>query len=152
VTKNLTLANEEFAKAAAQGHPDAMCRLAAMCYDGIGTKKKKGGEEGETEKERARALALWHEAAALGHAASQYRLGLIYTRGLYTRKDPRAAADFFNEAAAQGDEIEEKVLKFVKNEGNGALSAAWLRVYCDREPWAATHRRKRSLELETTER
>ena len=47
----------------------------------------------------AKAIDLYHQAAALNNSDAQYKLGLIYAKGKGTAKDYKKSFDFFNLAA-----------------------------------------------------
>jgi len=149
VEKNRPKASQLFTLAAEQGHAEAQCRLATMWHKGQVAEKTK--EEKRKERDRAKELAkeggyefstmpeadeeeltkyqraarLYAKAADQGHAASQFMLGVMYTRGIGVEKDITTAMDNLELAASQGHH--EKVLEFIKEEANGSLSAAFIR-------------------------
>ena len=65
--------------------------LASRHYHGI-----------EVPQDKARAIALWEQAAAQGHAQSQYHLGTMYMRGDSVTQDIARAVVLLEQSASQG--------------------------------------------------
>jgi len=65
------------------------------------------------ERNSAKAIELYCEAARLGDAEAQYNLGWIYANGHGTKKDDATAAYFFTMSANQGDRLSERMLRQV---------------------------------------
>jgi soluble lytic murein transglycosylase-like protein len=71
-------------------------------------------EHGEgVQKDPAKAIALYCEAARLGDGAAQFNLGWMYANGRGVARDDALAAYFFRAAAAQGDEHARNMLRRV---------------------------------------
>lgn len=138
-----------YARAAAEGDPDARNNLARMYAEGRGVPQN-----------AARAVALWREAAADGHTMARYNLGLSLYRGKGTEKDvaagreqiraaaeaglpqaqfalgqmrrlgvgmprdPDRAADWYGRAAAQGHGRAEQALAALRRAGAGGATGA----------------------------
>jgi len=134
-----------YARAAAEGDPDAQNNLGRMYAEGRGVPENP-----------ARAVALWRAAAAAGHVLARYNLGLALYRGAGTdkdvaaglkeirgaaeaglpqaqyalgqmrrlgvgmRADPSRAADWYARAAAQGHGRAEQALAAVREAGETA--------------------------------
>lgn len=75
--------------------PAADQSLAAACYE-KGLSCQKGGSSAE-------ALRWFHQAAELGHAGAQAKVGTAYATGSGRPEDPAEALRWWRKAAAQGD-------------------------------------------------
>jgi uncharacterized protein len=62
----------------------------------------KAGENAYHRGDYATALHEWQPLAKQGHAAAQYRLGLLYSNGQGVQKDDAQARQWFEKAASQG--------------------------------------------------
>ena len=81
-----------FTSASDSGHVGAMVRLGSCHYKGKGTPVNYG-----------KAAALWHKAAAKGHAMAKFNLATCcYGEGHGVAKDFRKAIELLKEAAAEG--------------------------------------------------
>lgn len=89
--KNLTKAARWYAKAAAQGHTEAIFELAVMTLTGTGVRR-----------DLAKAVDMLKQAAESGHAGAQFELGTLYATGEGVDKDRKIAASWYQKAAAQG--------------------------------------------------
>jgi len=56
-------------------------------------------------KDAKRAVELYTEAAAAGHAGAKSNLGYCFQSGLGVAKDAKRAVELYAEAAAAGDEV-----------------------------------------------
>lgn len=73
------------------GDPDSLFLLGVLHSEGI-----------DVERDSAKALRLWEEAAGLGHARSMAALGGVYERGMGVQADPDAADRWYRKAADLG--------------------------------------------------
>lgn len=60
-------------------------------------------------------LKYYHIAAELGHSASQHKLGILYSQGIFLDKDRDKGLKWFNLAADQGHEYAKKNVIKCKN-------------------------------------
>ena len=79
-------------KGAAENDPSCLMRLGIHLFHGTGVSKNRG-----------RALALYHRAAALANSRAEYLLGLSYSEGDGIPRDRRRAWRWFERAAAAGE-------------------------------------------------
>jgi soluble lytic murein transglycosylase-like protein len=104
----LLVAGNAMARAETSAAPErsAMLRAEALSL-----------EHGEgVPKNADLAVQKYCEAARLGDAESQYRLGWIYANGRGVARDEGVASYFFSLAARQGNLDAERMLKYVSNE------------------------------------
>lgn len=78
----------------------------------------------------AEAIRLFRQAAELGHAEAQCRLGYRLMEGIGTAKDDAQAVDWFRKSAAQGYEDAKKRLPALEAD----FAAEWKRDLSQREP------------------
>ena len=126
VDKDVTLGVEYLEKAADLGHPVAQNQLGMMYKDGregvvqdveMGLKwLEKAAEQGEARalnllgrhyyvtEEYVKSVLYWEKAAAQGHSAAQFGLGVCYGNGLGVERNPETSLDFILKAAEGGDE------------------------------------------------
>jgi hypothetical protein len=107
---------------AAQGHADAL-RLLGRMYD---------GSYFGVEKDRARALDLYRQAAKAGSAEAQYALARAYDEGDGVAEDKAEAARWYRAAAERGDVSAQHRLAVMLEGGEGvaadlAEAKAWYR-------------------------
>jgi TPR repeat protein len=69
--------------------------------------------------DHAVAMEIWRPLAERGHAASQYSLGLLYSRGEGVLPDLRQAAKWYRKAADQGDPDAQLNLGLMYTQGDG---------------------------------
>jgi TPR repeat protein len=74
------------------GDPESLFRLAVMNAEGIGV-----------DRDQARAIDLWEQAAIRGHFRSMAALGWAYVRGVGVAADPEYGESWFRRAADLGD-------------------------------------------------
>lgn len=89
VEKNPAAASEWFARAAAQKNDHALTDLAALYLDGEGV-----------ERDAPRAVVLLTQAAELGNATAQFKLGQAYQHGTGVRKSIVHARYWYERADA----------------------------------------------------
>src|SRR6185295_9995238 len=73
-----------------------------------------------------RAANLYRQAARVGRAAAQYRLGWMYANGRGVARDDGIAAVLFAMAAAQGHEQSKRILFYVRPKPATTLPACLL--------------------------
>jgi len=88
-----------YARAAADGDPQAMTALGNLHYLGLGT-----------TQDPATAADLYHRAAGLGHSPAQINLGILYAQGLGVVEDPLRAFAWYNMASIHGSAAAEYYL------------------------------------------
>jgi uncharacterized protein len=119
--RNLPLAYENFKKAAANGHLEAIFRLGKMY---------RHGELG-VEIDFTKAREYLSIAADAGHLAAQTQLGHLYNRGEGIPRDPEQAFYWFHRAAQQGDPVAQNdvgifYLQGVGVEANPSEGLQWI--------------------------
>jgi len=72
-------------------------------------------------KDYATALSVWRPLAALGNAAAQFNLGLMYDNGQGVARDYAEAVKWYSLAAAQGDAQAQYNLGYMYDNGQGTL-------------------------------
>jgi TPR repeat protein len=126
VDKDVALGVEYMEKAAEQGHPqsqtwfgvmyrngsDGVVQHVEMCLKWL----EKAAEQGEARalnllgrhyyvtEEYVKSVLYWEKAAAQGHSAAQFGLGVCYGNGLGVERNPETSLDFILKAAEGGDE------------------------------------------------
>ena len=102
IKQDCAKAQKLYRKAATQGNADALCVLAEICFG---------------DRKYAWAARYFHESAEKGNAEAQYRLGVMYFRGMRGTPDQRGipgdrrkAMKWFLEAAGDGDADAQKML------------------------------------------
>jgi TPR repeat protein len=103
------------------GQAAALLQQGVQHYQGTGV-----------EVNRAEAARLWHEAAVLGLAGTQYLLGSLYEKGDGVKLDYEAAALWHHKSAEQGHEQAQHSLGRLYEKGNGVkqdyeAAAMWYR-------------------------
>jgi TPR repeat protein len=104
-------------------------------------------EEGVAAWERGEFTKAFRELKDLaeqGHAAAQYNVGVMYTRGEGTRRDPEEAAFWYRKAAVQGNAAAQNNLGVLYNRGEGVSrdleeAVFWYRWAADQGYPAAQH-------------
>jgi TPR repeat protein len=81
-------------------------------------------------KDYATALSVWRPLAALGNAAAQFNLGLMYDNGQGVEQDYPEAVKWYSLAAAQGDAQAQYNLGYMYDNGQGTL-----RNYAEAVKW-----------------
>ncbi len=104
----LTLAIENWQKAADQGDPAAQSKLGLFYAEGTGVKK-----------DEAKAVEWFRKAAAQGYAFAQLKLGVMYENGRGVAKDETKAVEWYAKAAAQGDAAAQFNLGGMYHSGTG---------------------------------
>ncbi|MGV1098658.1 eIF2A-related protein [Thiovibrio sp. JS02] len=105
----------QVAKVAVPSSPASMGKDKEALYDD-GMKLFKG--EG-VAKDHARAFKLFSQAAEMGHAKAQYRLGFMYSLGRGVRKDDKQAVHWWRKAAGQNDPDAQYYLGYMHEIGAG---------------------------------
>jgi TPR repeat protein len=85
-------AKTEFETAAAASDPQGIHLLASLYYTGHGV-----------QKDVARSITLFKEAATKGYRASQANLGLMYHSGDGVERNVEKAIEYYSAASRQGD-------------------------------------------------
>jgi TPR repeat protein len=82
-----------------------------------------------------RAVQLWQNAAALGHAPAEHELGVLYQEGTAVAADPVKALQFLDRAAAKGYARAQSRLGHLYEQGGRDLAAAadWYRKAADQD-------------------
>ena len=88
------------------------------------------GEEAAKRGDFQTAFEAWQPLAERGDADAQFRLGVLFDRGLGTREDPFAAVEWYRRAAEQGHAGGQYFLAQAYEEGRGVpqdltLAYAW---------------------------
>jgi TPR repeat protein len=100
-TQDLAAARSWFEKAANQGYPEAIARLANLYENGAGV-----------EKDAAKAVALYRKAAELHYPQAEFHLGLLYLDGIGVAKDEVQGDKLLQSACDSGYQVSCGVLKW----------------------------------------
>lgn len=98
VTKDINKAVELCKKAVDQGNAEAQVCYGDYLMHGVVI----------VDNGLKNAIDLYRCAAESGNADGQYKLGVIYCRGEYIRRDDKIGMEWINKAAAQGHELAKK--------------------------------------------
>ena len=95
------------------------------------------GQEAFEREDYEAALEHWQQAAALEHAAAEYRIGAMYEEGKGVKRDPRQAVDWYRRAAGHGSERAQFNLGHMYAKGLGvkrdeARAAHWYGLAAER--------------------
>jgi hypothetical protein len=87
-------------------------------------------------KDDSKAFEYFQQAAELGHAGAQYRLGVAYAYGEGVERDTDQAIRWYRESAQNGNAVAQRTLASMYLDGNGVprdkvMAHAWYRIVAD---------------------
>lgn len=107
-SKHFAMAQRLLSPFLAQGHPEALFRMAIMAQNGLGMVRNE-----------ANAFTWMRAAAEQGHGLAQHGLGFMYMQGECVTQDGAEAVQWFKRAAAQGLAGSQTTLGMMYEQGMG---------------------------------